>query len=250
MGRIRTIKPEAFLDEDLWDLGEESGLPVFQAFVGLWTQADREGRFEWSPRRLKVAILPYWEGDFSRVLDALCTRGFLVKYASGTRVYGSIRTFKKHQVINNKERKSEIPAPTENLSDSSDLTCDSREGDALGARDLRKGREGKGKEREGRERGGVAPVPSRSPPADYSPNEILVRKLEARLQGVDLPALLELFQTMEFQYPRSDWDRAFEKFALTQRDPPKLTSRAHGKGPLTRLRELAEAEERREQGGG
>jgi hypothetical protein len=114
-GRIRTVKPELFKDEDLWDLGQETGFPVLQAFEGLWCYADKEGRFEWRPRQLKTDILPYWDGDFSRVLDALATRGFVVKYAVGGREYGLVRTFKKHQVINNRESESEIPPPPDGL---------------------------------------------------------------------------------------------------------------------------------------
>lgn len=109
--RIRTIKPEIFKDEELWDLAQTTGLPILQAFEGLWCFADKEGRFEWRPRALKTDILPYWDGDFSRVLDALTTRGFIVKYACGTREYGLVRTFKRHQVINNREADSELPPP-------------------------------------------------------------------------------------------------------------------------------------------
>lgn len=118
--RIRTIKPEAHLDEDLWDAEQETGLPLFRAFTGLWCHADREGRFEWRPRPLKAGILPYWEGDFSRVLDALATRGFIVKYASGGREYGYIRTFKGHQFINNREPASSLPDPQETVSSCED----------------------------------------------------------------------------------------------------------------------------------
>lgn len=109
--RIRSIKPEVHTDEDLWDLESACALPVFRAFTGLWGACDREGRFEWKPRTLKAAILPYWEGDFSRVLDALVTRGFVVKYACSGRQFGWVRTFAKHQVVNNKEVPSVLPEP-------------------------------------------------------------------------------------------------------------------------------------------
>ena len=35
-GHIRTVKPELFSDEALWDLAQETGLPLLQAFVGIW----------------------------------------------------------------------------------------------------------------------------------------------------------------------------------------------------------------------
>lgn len=109
--RIRTIKPEFFLHSDLWELELEVQAPVRLAFVGLWCAADRRGRFKWRPRELKLQILPYDNCDFSRVLDALTTRGFLVRYASNGQEYGFIPSFERHQVVNNRERDSELPDP-------------------------------------------------------------------------------------------------------------------------------------------
>lgn len=136
-GRIRSVKPELFTDEKLWDLSVDTGLPVTQAFVGLWCFADKEGRFEWRPRALKTAILPYWDGDFARVLDALTTRGFVVKYASGDREYGFIRTFKAHQVLNNREKDSELPAPPESADIPRTSTREPRVNDASESREPR-----------------------------------------------------------------------------------------------------------------
>lgn len=61
---------------------------------------------------LKVECLPYDEVDFSRVLDALATRGFLVKYASNDREFGWVPSFLTHQSINNREVESLLPKPT------------------------------------------------------------------------------------------------------------------------------------------
>jgi hypothetical protein len=112
--RIRTIKPEFFLCEELFDLEMETGLPLRVAYAGLWCAADREGRFEWRPRMLKARVLPYDDGDFSRVLDALSTRGFIVKYTVDGRDFGLIPTFAEHQVINNREKESQLPEPPTN----------------------------------------------------------------------------------------------------------------------------------------
>ena len=114
MARIRTIKPEFFTHEGLFDLEQETGLPIRVAFAGMWTVCDREGRFDWRPRTLKAEVLPHDNVDFSRVLDALATRGFLVKYASGSEVYGYIPSWKQHQFVNGREAKSTIPKPPEN----------------------------------------------------------------------------------------------------------------------------------------
>lgn len=112
MPRIRTVKPELFRHEGLFDAEKETGLPLRIAFVGLFTAVDREGRFRWRPRTLKVECLPYDDVDFARVLDALEARGFIVKYGSKDDVLGFIPSWHDHQVINNKESASKFPAPS------------------------------------------------------------------------------------------------------------------------------------------
>jgi hypothetical protein len=151
--RIRTIKPEFYLHEELFELERESKLPIRLAFTGLWCVADREGRFKWEPRKIGVQILPYDMIDFSRVLDALTTRGFIVRYALNEELFGYIPSFTRHQVINNRESQSILPNP-----------CDCNVFDACPTRaprvphgntETERGREGKGregnKERKGRE---------------------------------------------------------------------------------------------------
>ena len=119
--RIRSIKPEVHLDEQLWDLEVETGFPIFRAFTALWGCADREGRFEWRPRSLKQLCLPYWDGDFAGVLDALMAAGFIVRYVVDGRHYGLVRTFKSHQVINQREAQSTIPGPPDDASHADDV---------------------------------------------------------------------------------------------------------------------------------
>lgn len=154
--RIRTVKPDFFKHESLFDAEKQSGLPCRLAFEGLWCASDREGRFKWRPRQLKVEILPYDDLDFSRVLDALVTRGFVVKYRVGDDWYGWIPSFKRHQVVNNRESDSILPDVSESSDvehvDDASVTRGGRVGDASKAEG--KGREGnkegKGKEEKGR----------------------------------------------------------------------------------------------------
>jgi 5-methylcytosine-specific restriction endonuclease McrA len=113
--RIRTVKPGFFLNEELADLEHETGLPVRVAFVGLWCAADREGRFEWRPRRLKAAVLPYDEVDFGLVLSSLESRGLVMRYEAEGKTFGVIPTFKEHQVVNQREAASKIPRPPESM---------------------------------------------------------------------------------------------------------------------------------------
>ena len=153
VGRIRTIKPEFFTHSELFDAERETGLPLRLAYAGLWTCCDREGRFKWRPRELKLAILPFDECDFSRVLDALATRGFIVGYASGDERFGYVPTWKAHQFINNKEPASHIPQPSLNHKVDACLTREPRVEDANITRGVK---EGKGREEELEGKGRVA----------------------------------------------------------------------------------------------
>ncbi|MGO4210124.1 DnaA N-terminal domain-containing protein [Terriglobus sp. 2YAB30_2] len=157
MARIRTIKPDFFKHEDLFDLEQETGLPVRIAFAGLWTVADRDGRFEWKPRTLKTDVLPHDPVDFAQVLDALETRGFLNTYEVDGRRYGVIPSWDRHQVINNRESQSVLPPPPQldNVSPTREPRVQDADKDSLTHAPAEgKGREGerKGREQRGRPR--------------------------------------------------------------------------------------------------
>jgi len=147
------------------------------AFAGLFTACDREGRFEWLPKTLKLDCLPHDELDFSRVLDALFTRGFISKYTSENKIYGFIPSWSKHQVINNKESASKIPSPHEELSQIWVPTREARVKHASTTRaDLfqgeGKGREWEGKGREGEKHSPVEPQKKITPSTNLEVEEI------------------------------------------------------------------------------
>jgi hypothetical protein len=79
MPRIRTVKPDLFRHDELFEAEAEYHLPLRLAFIGLFTCCDREGRFRWKPRQLKLDILPFDEVDFSLLLEALENKGFIKK---------------------------------------------------------------------------------------------------------------------------------------------------------------------------
>lgn len=153
MARIRTIKPEFFRHEGLFEAEKETGLPLRVAFAGLWSAADRDGRFKWSPRNLKLDALPFDDVDFSRVLDALATRGHIKKYTSNGKEYGFIPSWKEHQVINNRESASDLPDPKESETESDTSTRGARVDDATCTPLKHAQGEGKGKEGKGRDKG-------------------------------------------------------------------------------------------------
>lgn len=113
MGRIRCVKPDLFRHEGLFEAERKTGLPLRVSFIGLFTTVDREGRFRWRPRQLKLDVLPFDEVDFANVLEALRTHGFIVHYLSGGEEYGAIPSWHKHQVINNRESASCLPDPAQ-----------------------------------------------------------------------------------------------------------------------------------------
>ncbi len=128
MPRSRNLKPGFFKNEDLVALGYEAML----CFAGLWTLADREGRLEDRPRRIKAEIFPYTDADVDSLLNSLEEAGFIQRYSvydSSTAhtpvIHGSstahprvkhdfilIRTWLKHQNPHHREVASAIPAPT------------------------------------------------------------------------------------------------------------------------------------------
>lgn len=171
MARIRTVKPELLRHEDLFEAELESGLPLRIAFVGMFTVCDREGRFKWKPRQLKLDVLPYDDVEFSRVLDALESRGFIEKYEVKGKQYGVIRSFTAHQVINNKEKASDLPEPPATPVKTGDSTREPRVDDANETPLNPESGEGKGREKEGNkekegEGKGGADADAPTPPAE------------------------------------------------------------------------------------
>lgn len=107
MARSRNVKPGFFTNEDLSDCGVHAHL----LFAGLWTIADREGRLDDRPRRIKVQVLPYYDVDVDGLLDALASAGFISRYEAEGGKYIQIINFDKHQNPHVKECHSVIPAP-------------------------------------------------------------------------------------------------------------------------------------------
>jgi hypothetical protein len=108
MPRLRTLKPGFFTNDVLAEVAPLGRL----LFAGLWCLADREGRLEDRPRKIKAELLPYDDCDVNQLLDELDTRGFILRYESGGNLFIQIVNFGKHQNPHIKEAESSIPAPT------------------------------------------------------------------------------------------------------------------------------------------
>jgi hypothetical protein len=107
MARARNIKPGFFTNDILAEC-EPLARILFQ---GLWCHADREGRLEDRPRKLKAEILPYDECDIENLLSQLTRHGFIVRYQHGDGRFIQVVNFVKHQNPHVKESESTIPAP-------------------------------------------------------------------------------------------------------------------------------------------
>lgn len=110
MARSRNIKPGFFSNDDLSDCQPLARL----LFIGLWCVADREGRMEDRPRRIRAEILPYDDCDIEDLLDELHQNGFILRYEVGAEKFIQVLNFGKHQNPHMKEAKSTIPAPDQN----------------------------------------------------------------------------------------------------------------------------------------
>lgn len=169
MARIRTIKPDFFKNEQLSDLPAITRL----LFIGLWTQADKEGRLLDRPKRLKAEIFPYDNVNIDNELLRLQSAGFIERYEVGEMKVIQIDKFTKHQRISGTESftQSELPAPPKALPQQNKAEGSTLEnfGSTLEALE-NTGKEGKGKEGNGVEEGNL----EESPPLQKFGEQILM----------------------------------------------------------------------------
>jgi hypothetical protein len=105
MARQRNVAPGYFRNEDLGACSPLARL----LFAGLWCWADRLGRLEDRPRRLKAEILPYDEADGEVLVAELASRGFLRRYEAGGVKVIQVVNFAKFQKPHPREAASVLP---------------------------------------------------------------------------------------------------------------------------------------------
>lgn len=105
MARIRYIKHGFFTNEKLADCQPLARL----LFAGLWLIADREGRLEDRPRKIKIELLPFDDCDANLLLDELAEQGFIIRYQVAENRFIQIANFARHQHPHPKETPSFIP---------------------------------------------------------------------------------------------------------------------------------------------
>jgi hypothetical protein len=107
MSRSRNIKPGFFTNEELAECSPWARL----CFAGLWTLADREGRLEDRPKRIKGQLFSFDSIEVEPLLAELMSHGFILRYAAEDQSFIQILEFSKHQNPHHKESKSVIPSP-------------------------------------------------------------------------------------------------------------------------------------------
>lgn len=107
MARARNIKPGFYKNEDL----AECSIWARYIFPGLWMLADREGRMEDRPKRIKGELLPFDSQDAEPLLRELEERGFIIRYRINGGSYIQITKFLQHQTPHYSEKQSVIMPP-------------------------------------------------------------------------------------------------------------------------------------------
>lgn len=93
MARIRSIHPGIYTDE-AW---ASVSIGARWLGMGLCTEADDNGVFEWKPLQLKMRIFPADAVDVAALLDELSGAGILLRFSAEGKTLGAVRNFCKFQ---------------------------------------------------------------------------------------------------------------------------------------------------------
>lgn len=108
--RARNIKPGFWTNELLGSLPDSVRL----LFIGLWCLADRKGKLEDRPERIRHAIFGYGKTTGKEVdqnLEKLKESGFIRRYQVQNLAFILIANFNNHQTPHPHEKPSKIPDP-------------------------------------------------------------------------------------------------------------------------------------------
>lgn len=192
MARIRTIKPDFFVSEDV------SALPLRArlTWIGLWTQCDDHGRTKDVDRLIKAAVWALDDLSLREVeedLAVLAEHGRIVRYVVEGKGYLAVVNWHVHQAISkaSKARHPAPPVPVNPVEPGAPGFCAdcARESPGEVPDDSRNAPGGLplGKERKGKEgtraRDPAGTLPERRPP----PNQEPPRRCPKHLNDTDSP---------------------------------------------------------------
>jgi hypothetical protein len=105
--RSRNIKPGLYKNETL----AECSIWARYLFPGLWMMADRSGRMEDRPKRIKGELLPFDSVEIEPLLQELHSHKHIIRYEIDGVKYIQIPGFESHQSPHFSEKESLIPQP-------------------------------------------------------------------------------------------------------------------------------------------
>lgn len=117
MARTRDIKPGFFKNPELVETPFECRL----LFIGLWLLADRDGKGEDAPKKIRMEIFPADNVDCDAAMQALAAKHdrqgvpLVVRYEVEGQHYYWLPGFSKHQKPHPREVASAIPDPPEHI---------------------------------------------------------------------------------------------------------------------------------------
>lgn len=109
MARIRTIKPSFWGDDQVCALTWDARLLL----IGIISMADDHGRFIATQQSILGYVFPHEEvspAKYRRLMKEVTDTGIVQLYQHGTRHYGHLPNWKKHQRIS-KPQASALPQP-------------------------------------------------------------------------------------------------------------------------------------------
>jgi hypothetical protein len=93
MARIRSVHPGIFTDEAFAGLSMAARVLL----IGLWTESDDQGVFDWKPITIKMRIMPVDNVDVPALLAELERADVVKKFQQDGKTFGAVRNFCKYQ---------------------------------------------------------------------------------------------------------------------------------------------------------
>jgi hypothetical protein len=96
MARIRSVHPGLATDEAFMALTVECPVAI-ALLLGLWSESDDHGIFEWKPLTLKARSVPAITTPIDELLACLERHRFIKKFELNGKSYGAVRNFMRFQ---------------------------------------------------------------------------------------------------------------------------------------------------------
>ncbi|WP_448206475.1 hypothetical protein [Azospirillum sp. sgz302134] len=93
MARIRSVHPGLFTDEAFVASSPAARIML----IGLWTESDDNGVFEWKPLQIKMRIMPADPVNVSDLLGELEQNRIIKRFEADGKVFGAVRNFTQYQ---------------------------------------------------------------------------------------------------------------------------------------------------------